>query len=105
MPRFVKNVFWRILLFYIISVLLIGWNVPYDTPGFKDKNSRISPFTLVFQMTGSKAARSFINAMVVTSILSAANHALFAGTRLMYTLMSGGHSPRFLSRLNRQRVP
>ena len=28
MPRVVKNVFWRIMIFYIISVLLIGLNVP-----------------------------------------------------------------------------
>jgi AAT family amino acid transporter len=105
MPRVVKNVFWRILLFYILSVLLIGLNVPYDTPGLKSKDSRTSPFTLVFQLAGSKAAGSFINAVVMTSVLSAANHALFAGARLMYTLALEGHAPRFLGRLNRQRVP
>jgi AAT family amino acid transporter len=59
----------------------------------------------VFQLAGSKAAGSFINAVVMTSVLSAANHALFAGARLMYTLALEGHSPRFLGKLNRQRVP
>lgn len=105
MPRVVKNVFWRILLFYVLSVLLIGLNIPYNTAGLKGKNSRTSPFTLVFQLAGSKAAGSFINAVVTTSVISAANHALFAGTRLMYTLAIEGHAPRFFGKLNRRKVP
>jgi AAT family amino acid transporter len=105
MPRVVKNVFWRILLFYVLSVLLIGLNIPYTTPGLNSKNARTSPFTLTFQMAGSHVAGSFINAVVMTSVLSAANHALFAGTRLMYTLAMEGHAPKFLGRLNRRRVP
>jgi AAT family amino acid transporter len=105
MPRVVRNVFWRILLFYVLSVLLIGLNIPYNTDGLKSKNSRVSPFTLVLQLAGSKVAGSFINAVVMTSVLSAANHALFAGTRLMYTLSVEGHAPRVFGRLNRRQVP
>lgn len=105
MPRVVKNVFWRILLFYVLSVLLIGLNVPYNTPGLNSKNTRTSPFTLVFQLAGSKIAGSFINAVVMTSVLSAANHALFAGTRLLYTLAMERHAPMFFARLSRRKVP
>ncbi|BEI91175.1 uncharacterized protein CcaverHIS019_0312450 [Cutaneotrichosporon cavernicola] len=105
MPRVVKNVFWRILLFYILSVLLIGLNVPYDYPKLNTKSSATSPFTIVFQMTGAKAAGSVINAVILTSVISAGNHALFAGARLLYTLGSEGHAPRFFARLNGQRVP
>ncbi|ODA83457.1 hypothetical protein RJ55_01971 [Drechmeria coniospora] len=105
MPRVVKNVFWRILLFYILSVLLIGLNVPYNYPGLSSKKTSTSPFTIVFQMTGAKAAGSVINAIIMTSVLSAGNHALFAGARLMYTLGMEGHAPRVFARLNKQQVP
>lgn len=105
MPRVVKNVFWRILLFYVLSVLLIGLNIPYTTPGLDSKNVRTSPFTLTFQLAGSQIAGSFINAVIMTSVLSAANHALFAGTRLLYTLALEGHAPPFFGHLNRFRVP
>ncbi|KAJ5039110.1 uncharacterized protein L3040_006780 [Drepanopeziza brunnea f. sp. 'multigermtubi'] len=37
--RVVKNAFWRILLFYIVSVLLIGLNVPYTYPNLSNKGS------------------------------------------------------------------
>jgi amino acid transporter, AAT family len=53
LPKVVRNVFWRILLFYILSVLLIGLNVPYNYPNLNDKNTRTSPFTIVFTEVGS----------------------------------------------------
>jgi AAT family amino acid transporter len=105
LPRVVKNVFWRILLFYILSALMIGLNIPYDTPGLNTKSSRTSPFTLAFQMAGSKAAGSFVNAVILTSIVSAGNHALYAGSRLLYTLGSNGHAPKVFTRLTRYQVP
>jgi len=101
----VKNVFWRILLFYILSVLLIGLNVPYNYPGLSTKSSSTSPFTIVFQQVGAKAAGSFMNAVIMTSVISAGNHALFAGTRLLYTLSVDGHSPKVFGKLNRNKVP
>ena len=105
MPKVVRNIFWRILLFYLLSVLILGLNVPYITPGLDDKNTRTSPFTIVFQMAGSTAAGSFINAVIMTSVLSAGNHALFAGTRLLYTLAIDKHAPMFFAALNRNQVP
>jgi AAT family amino acid transporter len=105
LPRVVKNVFWRILLFYVLSVLLIGLNIPYTTKNLTTKSSATSPFTLVFQMAGSSAAGSFINAVIMTSVLSAGNHALFAGTRLLYTLAVDHHAPRVFATLNRNQVP
>ncbi|RSL42693.1 hypothetical protein CEP53_012049 [Fusarium sp. AF-6] len=83
LPKVVKNVFWRIILFYLLSVLLIGLNVPYTYPDLDSKETRTSPFTIVFEMTGAHAAGSVINAVILTSVLSAGNHALFAGVRLI----------------------
>ena len=105
LPRVVKNVFWRILLFYILSVLFVGLNVPYNYPGLSSKTTAVSPFTLVFQMVGAKAAGSFINAVIMTSVISAGNHALFAGTRLLYALAVDGNAPSFFGKLNRNKVP
>jgi AAT family amino acid transporter len=105
MPKVVRNVFWRILLFYLLSALMIGLNIPYDYPGLKTKNSATSPFTIAFQMAGSKAAGSYVNAVVLTSVISAGNHALYAGTRLLYTLGANGHAPKAFTKLTRYQVP
>ncbi|KAL1987468.1 hypothetical protein VTN96DRAFT_3850 [Rasamsonia emersonii] len=105
LPRVVRNVFWRILMFYILSILIIGLNVPYTYPGLASKDSRTSPFTIVFQEAGSAVAGSFINAVVMTSVISASNHALFAGSRLLYALAVDGHASAFFGTLNRFQVP
>ncbi|KAI5860493.1 tryptophan permease [Durotheca rogersii] len=105
LPRVVKNVFWRILFFYILSSLLIGLNVPYTYEGLAQKQTLTSPFTIAFSMAGSKVAGSFVNAVILTSVVSAGNHALFAGSRLLYTLSVNGHAPRVFGRLTRFQVP
>jgi AAT family amino acid transporter len=105
LPRVVKNVFWRILLFYVLSALMIGLNIAYNTPGLNSKTTRTSPFTIAFTMAGSKVAGSFINAVILTSIISAGNHALFAGSRLLYTLGVNNHAPKVFTRLTRFQVP
>lgn len=105
MPRVVKNVFYRILIFYVLSILIIGLNVPYNYPNLKTRNTATSPFTIVFVQAGSKVAGSFINAVIMTSVISATNHTLFSGTRLSYTLAVEGYAPKFLGKLNRYQVP
>ncbi|KAK9723014.1 Basic amino-acid permease [Basidiobolus ranarum] len=104
-PKVIRNVFWRILMFYIMSIFVIGLDVPYNAENLTEKNSRDSPFTLVFKMTGFEVAPSFINAVVLTSVISAGNHALFAGTRLLHTLGEQGHAPKFFTKLTKNRVP
>lgn len=56
-------------------------------------------------MVGSQAAGSFMNTVILTSILSAGNHALFAGTRVLYGLAAVDQAPKLLLRTNRNGVP
>jgi AAT family amino acid transporter len=105
LPRVVRNVFWRILIFYIVSIIIIGLNVPYTYPDLATLDTRTSPFTIVFQQAGSTLAGSFINAVIVTSVISAGNHALFAGSRLLYSLAVNKHAPALFGTLNRFKTP
>lgn len=105
MPKVVKGVFWRILIFYIFSVFFIGMNIPYDYPNLSNGDITVSPFTIVFQMVGSKGGGSFMNAVILTSVISACNHALYAGSRLAYTLGRDGYLHKILTRTNKFGVP
>ncbi|KAK7045699.1 Basic amino-acid permease [Paramarasmius palmivorus] len=107
MPRVVKFVFWRILIFYILCILLIGLNVPYTYPNLSNRSSTTSPFTIVFQEIGSTAAASFMNTVILTSVLSAGNHALFAGTRVLYGLATSTprQAPKIFSWTTSRGVP
>ncbi|EPQ30961.1 uncharacterized protein PFL1_01150 [Pseudozyma flocculosa PF-1] len=103
-PKTIRNVFWRIVIFYILSLLVIGIDIDYRNPrltGSGGKNASISPFTLVFEQLGSNVAGNFINAVVMTSVLSAGNHALYAGTRLLHSMAINGQAPAVFGRVSK----
>ena len=54
------------------------------------------------------AAGSFMNSVILTSVLSAGNHALFAGTRVLYGLATTqpvAQAPRIFARTTKSGVP
>jgi len=79
--------------------------VPWDYPNLSDKSITTSPFTLVFQRAGSRGAASVMNAVILSSVLSAGNHALFAGTRVLYSLSVARQAPELFSRTTSRGVP
>ncbi|KAF8627824.1 hypothetical protein AX15_004245 [Amanita polypyramis BW_CC] len=107
MPRVVKFVFWRIMIFYILSLLIVGLNVPYCYPNLSNRSTTTSPFTIVFREAGSTIAATSMNAVVLTSVVSAGNHALFAGTRVLYYLAetTPPQAPRIFAKTTGQGVP
>ncbi|KAF8177040.1 amino acid permease-domain-containing protein [Pholiota molesta] len=76
----------RIMIFYCQSTDDMDMPVPWDYPDLSNRSTTTSPFTIVFKSAGSSVAASFMNTVILTSVLSAGNHALFAGTRVLYGL-------------------
>ncbi len=107
-PKAVKSIFWRILLFYLGAFTVIGFLIPYTDPNLLDssvENISISPFTLVFDRFGFPAAASIMNAVILTSVLSAGNSGLYVSTRMLYALAEEGKAPKFFMNLNKRGVP
>lgn len=107
-PKAAHQIFWRILLFYILSILVISLIIPYTDPRLL-KNEltdiSVSPFTLVFERAGLLSAAAVMNAVVLTTVLSAGNSGLYAATRMLYVLATEGKAPRFFARLSASGVP
>ncbi|WP_313332522.1 amino acid permease [Comamonas sp.] len=107
-PRAVRQVFWRILLFYVLAIAVIGSLVAYTDPHLLRNDVgdiSVSPFTLVFEKAGLLSAAVIMNAVVLTSVLSAGNSGMYASTRMLYTLACQGMAPRIFGRLSRHGVP
>ncbi|MED1203859.1 amino acid permease [Heyndrickxia acidicola] len=104
-PRAVKQVFWRILLFYVLAILVIGLLIPYTNQSLSNGAVTMSPFTLVFNKAGIAFAASVMNAIILTSVLSAGNSGMYASTRMLWDLAQAGHAPKFLGKLNKKGVP
>ncbi|KAG7196208.1 uncharacterized protein KQ657_000221 [Scheffersomyces spartinae] len=105
MPKIVRTVFWRILIFYILTVFFIGMNIPYNYENLNKKSIITSPFTIMFKLVGAKGGADFMNAVIITSVISAGNHALYAGSRLAYNLGTQGYAPKILTKVNRWKTP
>ena len=107
-PRAVRQVFWRILLFYVFAILVISLLIPYTDPQLLKNDLgdiSVSPFTLVFERAGLLSAAAVMNAVVLTSVLSAGNSGMYASTRMLYTLACQRMAPRIFARVSANGVP
>ncbi|EAF1783897.1 amino acid permease [Listeria monocytogenes serotype 4c] len=107
-PKAIKQVFWRILLFYIFAIFIIGMIIPYTNPNLLSAEATdvaISPFTLVFEKAGLAFAASVMNAVILTSVLSAGNSGLYASTRMLWAMARDKKAPKFLGKVNRRGIP
>ena len=107
-PKAIKQVFWRILLFYILSIAVIAAIIPYTSPnllGASVDQVAISPFTLVFDRIGLAGAASVMNAVILTSVLSSANSGMYASTRMLWAMGGSGFAPRIFKKTNSRGIP
>lgn len=107
-PKAIRQVFWRILIFYVLAIFIIGMLIPYTDPNLLNASVdhiAISPFTLVLHRAGLAFAAAVMNAVILTSVLSAGNSSLYASTRMLWALATEGKAPRILARVNRRGVP
>lgn len=113
-PRAIKLTFYRILLFYVVLVFLLGMLVPYNSPELaagikgKDGNSSTaaaSPFVVAIQISGIKALPSILNACILLFVLSAANSDLYIASRTLYGLATVGNAPRIFAKTDKRGVP
>ncbi|MBS9338672.1 amino acid permease [Fructobacillus sp. M2-14] len=108
-PKAIHSVFWRILLFYIGAIFVISALVYYQDPRLMSAadsgNVLMSPFTIVFKNAGIAFAASLMNAVILTSVLSAANSGTYASTRTLYSLAQKGQAPKIFAKLTKNGVP
>jgi yeast amino acid transporter len=91
-PRATKQVVYRIAIFYIVNLLLIGLDVPANSPLYSGEGSesRHSPFVIAIQLAGIKALPSIFNAVILISVMSVANSCTFGSTRTFQALAQNG---------------
>ncbi|OLY80800.1 Lysine-specific permease [Smittium mucronatum] len=88
-PKAIRSIFWRILLFYVLTILLIGMVIPYTDPDLLNADIdsiAISPLVIVLKKSGIHSADHIMNAIILTSVLSAGNSGLYLTSRTLYSL-------------------
>lgn len=109
-PRAIRLTFYRILIFYVVSVLLIGMCVPYNSKDLTfalsaTTGAAASPFVLASKLAGIKTLDHIINACILVFVFSACNSDLYIASRTLYGLASNGQAPKIFRRTNKSGVP
>ncbi|KAH1587652.1 hypothetical protein KXX69_006051 [Aspergillus fumigatus] len=106
-PEATRRVLYRIFLFYVLSIFMIGLVVPSNDPTLLRLTGTASqsPFVIAARRAGIKTAPSIINAIILTSAWSAGNSYILFASRILYGMAVHGHAPAVFERLNRFSVP
>ncbi|KAG0249937.1 hypothetical protein BG011_008796 [Mortierella polycephala] len=106
-PKAVNTVLVRIVVFYILSVFLLGSIIENSDPQLLNTttSAATAPFTIVFAKAGISAAANFMNAVVFTSVFSAINSDFYIATRILLSLSRNGWAHKSIGYTNARGVP
>ncbi|WP_336054575.1 amino acid permease [Streptomyces sp. CA2R101] len=93
--RAVRSAVWRILFFYVGSMLVIVTLLPWSSmqPGK-------SPYVAVLDSLGVPGAGQIMNIVVFVALLSALNANLYGSSRMIFSLAERGEAPRALLKVS-----
>ncbi|KAF8334137.1 amino acid permease [Cantharellus anzutake] len=105
-PKAIKRVYIRILLFYIGGTATIGLLVPSNDKSLGlTSDAASSPFVIAIKRAGIGGLPSTINAALLTSALSAASSDLYTSSRALYGLAIAGNAPKIFTRTSKSGLP
>ena len=109
LPTAVKQVFWRITLFYIVSLTLVGLLVPYDDPrllnGSSSADATASPFVIAINNAKIAVLPSIMNVVIMIAVLSVGNSSIYGSSRTLAALADQGQAPKILGYIDRKGRP
>jgi L-asparagine permease len=100
MPKAIRSIVFRILVFYIGSVLVLSMLLPTGLYSGAE-----SPFVTALAGLNVPWLPSAMNFVVLTASVSGINATLYASVRALRTLASNGEAPRFTEKMTKGGVP
>ncbi|KAI6777265.1 hypothetical protein HG530_001210 [Fusarium avenaceum] len=109
LPTAIKQVFWRITIFYIVSLLLVGLLVPSDDGrligGNNVADATASPFVIAIERAGTSLLPGIMNAIILVAVISVGNSAVFGSSRTLAALAEQSHAPQIFAYVDKQGRP
>ncbi len=99
-PRAVNQVIYRILIFYVGTMIVLMTLWPWNLVG-----KEVSPFVQIFDYAGFPAAANILNFVVLTAAVSVYNSAIYSNSRMLFGLAKSGNAPKFFEKLSSRGVP
>ncbi|WP_326694897.1 amino acid permease [Streptomyces sp. NBC_01766] len=93
--RAVRSAVFRILFFYVGSMLVIVTVLPWTA-----QQAGLSPYVTVLDSIGVPSAGNLMNIVVFVALLSALNANLYGSSRMIFSLAERGEAPRGLLKVS-----
>ncbi|MEV0121880.1 amino acid permease [Streptomyces sp. NPDC050703] len=98
--RAVRSAVYRILFFYVGSMLVIVTVLPWTV-----QKAGVSPYVTVLDSIGVPSAGTIMNIVVFVALLSALNANLYGSSRMVFSLAERGEAPKALLKVAGGGVP
>jgi phenylalanine-specific permease len=99
-PKAINQVVYRILLFYIGSLIVLLSLYPW-----LEIKSSSSPFVMIFHELNSNIVASALNFVILVASLSVYNSGVYSNSRMLFGLSKQRNAPAILAKVNRGGVP
>ena len=106
LPGAVRQVFWRITLFYVLGLTFVGLLVRSDNPDLLGaEGANASPFVIAARDGGLKGFDSFMNVVILVSVISIGVSGIYGGSRTLTALAEQGYAPKVFTYMDRSGRP
>ncbi|TLP74859.1 GABA permease [Pseudomonas nitroreducens] len=99
--RATNSVIWRIALFYLLSIMIVVCLVPWNDPRLVSMGS----YQTVLEHLHIPYAKLIVDIIVLVSVTSCLNSALYTASRMMYSLSKRGDAPKIAQVTSASRTP
>ena len=106
LPRAIRTLMWRILIFYITSLLFVTFVVPSTHPDLLGgKNAGSSPFVIAIKTAGIRVLPDILNAVVLICVCSVGSVSIYISSRVLVALAEDGMAWIRFSQTDREGRP
>ncbi|KAH8833774.1 APC amino acid permease [Flagelloscypha sp. PMI_526] len=106
MPGAVKGTFWRVILVYVATVVIIGTLLPYNDPRLRLSDpTAASPFILILEDAKIPGLTDLVVVTIIVSVVSIGVSSVYAGSRTITALAEQGYAPKFFAYVDKSSRP
>lgn len=109
LPGAIKQVFWRITVFYVLGLFFVGLLINADDQRLLGANPIVnisaSPFVLVGKYAGLRGFDNFMNVVILVSVLSIGVSSVYGGSRCLTAMAQQGYAPKLFTYIDRSGRP
>lgn len=104
-PKMSLNFVWRLVVFFVGSVVGISVVCPFDAAAVGGTNGASSPWVIGIRNAGIHGLDSVINGVVVMAAWSTGNAFLYLSSRCLHSLAMDGNAPAIFKRCTTKGTP